>query len=162
MSFEQAEQYCSKVLRVTRYHRSAPCYIDKMGCYVLFINEKLLLSNKTQPGLLESGQVVPVLAKEVMDFHNTFKELGKKTMENENKGNKPLFIAAGLLVKATNEKSRKYLNQVLVDMGNPIPEKEKIEVEEVEIEVAQLTPPHYTGEFIGPREQPADRRPLPE
>lgn len=114
MVFEQIDQFCSKVLKITKYHRGNPVFIPTLNTYSLLVNEKLVYSSKEKLGLFDLGQVIPVILEEIEETKSSLLTYSEGTMKSEKESNKPLFIAANILNKGIKANSAKTITQVLI------------------------------------------------
>lgn len=119
MSDDRIDQFCSKILGITRYNRGGLVFSNELDSYILLINEKLLISKN----LIGNEKMIGVTVKEVSDYNEWFKAFSYSVMKKEIAGNKPLFIAANLLNKAVEKKNKTLLYPVLIIKAFSEPEK---------------------------------------
>lgn len=141
MADDRIDQFCSQILKIGRYHRGGLKFCIELNCYVLFINEKLLEKAK----LLESGKAKGITATEIGDNSQFFDNYSERVAKNEINGNKPLFIAANILYKAMLKREMSLLYPVLIE-AVPAATLANATVEE-----GSATPPFYTSDYIGER-----------
>lgn len=143
MESTQIEQFCTKVLKIGAYFRSSPTYCQDMNCYVFMVNEKALASDKSSASLEDRACVVPLRQIEIRTYRTFFESLASKIMKHEQAGNKPLFIAAGLLLKACKDNCSQTLESILINGGVSAPAIKKIEFDENRCP----TPSYYTDSY---------------
>ena len=111
MSGDRIDQFCSKILGITRYHRGYPAYSNELNAYIMLVNENILMGKSLETKKNLAGISLFEVGKNYIFLQNYC----KKVMENEKSGNKPLFIAASILFKAITKRNMSSTKHILAE-----------------------------------------------